>query len=83
MHCLDCAGIGAQVAAVGVCAQCGAAVCAVHAGVSEQYLTCTKPVSRQAATEPPARRLLCGTCATAHRAHAACCPQTASMIRTS
>ncbi|MFF1306542.1 DUF2180 family protein [Streptomyces sp. NPDC058307] len=83
MHCLDCTGIGAQVAAVGVCAQCGAAVCAVHAEFSEQYLTCLKPISRQVATKPPVRRLLCSTCAEAHRAHAACCPESAHTVRTS
>lgn len=49
MHCLDCSGIGAQVAAIGVCAQCGAAVCPVHSELSEQFLTCTKPISRPVA----------------------------------
>jgi hypothetical protein len=83
MHCLDCSGIGAQVAAVGVCAQCSAAVCPVHLEVSEQFLICMKSISRPVATEPPVRWLLCTTCATAHRAHAACCPQSASTIRTS
>ncbi|MCC9710617.1 DUF2180 family protein [Streptomyces sp. MNU76] len=83
MSCLDCAGIGAQVAAVGICGQCGAAVCAVHSEVSQQFLSCTKPVSRTVVTEPPVRRLLCGTCAAAYRAHTACCPQSASTIRTS
>ncbi|MFF7310229.1 DUF2180 family protein [Streptomyces sp. NPDC008137] len=83
MHCLDCTGTGAQVAAVGVCAQCGAAVRAAHAEVSKRYLTCTKPISRPVATEPPVRRLLCGTCAAAHRAHAACCPESSGVVRTS
>ncbi|MDQ0714521.1 hypothetical protein QFZ55_003973 [Streptomyces luteogriseus] len=83
MHCLDCTGTGAQVTAVGVCAQCGAAVRAAHADISEQYLTCIKPVSHPVATEPPVRRLLCGTCAAAHRAHTACCPETNGMVRTS
>ncbi|MFE1800806.1 DUF2180 family protein [Streptomyces sp. NPDC059517] len=83
MHCLECSGIGAQVTAVGVCAQCGAAVCPDHCELSEQFLTCTKPISYPVATEPPVRRLLCGVCAAAHRAHAACCPQTADSIFTS
>lgn len=83
MNCLDCAEIGAPVAAVGICSQCGAAVCAVHSEISQQFLTCTKPISRPVAIEPPVRRLLCSTCAAAHRAHAACCPQSASTIRTS
>lgn len=84
MHCLDRTGIGAQAAAVGVCAQCGAAVCAE---VSEQYLTCTEPISPpdgHRATGPAAAvRHLRGTCAAAHRTHAACCPQTAGTVRTS
>ncbi|WP_189147997.1 DUF2180 family protein [Streptomyces lacrimifluminis] len=83
MNCLDCADIGAQVAAVGVCSQCGAAVCAVHCEISQQFLTCTKPISRTHVTDPPVRRLLCGPCAGAHRAHAACCPQSATTIHTS
>ncbi|MFJ4539994.1 DUF2180 family protein [Streptomyces tibetensis] len=83
MHCLDCTGTGVQAAAVGVCAQCGAAVRAAHAEVSKQYLTYIKPVSRPVATEPPVRRLLCSTCTEGHRAHAACCPESAHTVRTS
>ncbi|MGW3647532.1 DUF2180 family protein [Streptomyces sp. NPDC000878] len=83
MHCLNCSGIGPQVTAIGVCAQCGAAVCPAHRELSEQLLTCTKPISRPVATEPPVRRLLCSTHATAHRAHAACFPQTAHAVPTS
>jgi hypothetical protein len=81
--CLDCHNIGAQVAAVGMCSQCGAAACAVHSEVSEQFLTCMKPISRPVTTEPPVRRLLCCACAAAHRAHAVCCPQSTNLIRTS
>jgi hypothetical protein len=83
MHCLDCTGTGARVAALGVCAPCGAAVRAAHADISGQHLTRIKPVSRPVATEPPVRRLLCGTCAAAHRAHTTCRPETDGMVRTS
>lgn len=83
MRCLDGTGTGAHVAAVGVCGQRGAAVRSVHSELFEHFLTCMQPVSRSAATEPPVRGLLCGTCVAAHRARAACCPQTASTIRTS
>ncbi|MDO0934436.1 hypothetical protein QQY66_23170 [Streptomyces sp. DG2A-72] len=55
----------------------------IGAQVAEQFLTCTKPIFRPVATEPPVRRLLCSTCDAAHRAHAACCPQNAQVVRTS
>ena len=83
MNCLDCHGAGRQVASVGVCAQCGAAVCAEHAVVSAQSLSCTKPVYCTVTTEPSVRRLLCRPCAAGHQAHAACCPQDESLIATS
>jgi hypothetical protein len=56
MNCLDCAQHGHSVAAVGVCAQCGGAVCAAHAEVGSQVLTCIKPVYRMVTTSPAARR---------------------------
>ncbi|MFJ3658776.1 DUF2180 family protein [Streptomyces nigra] len=82
MNCLDCHGTGRQTQAHGVCVQCGAAVCAQHSQTSDQFLTCTKPVYRTVAIEPPVRRLMCGTCAAAHQANAACCPQSAQFVRT-
>ncbi|MEU9244416.1 DUF2180 family protein [Streptomyces sp. NPDC048385] len=75
MHCLDCAGDETSTLASGVCSHCGAAVCTAHAVVSRQSLTCTRPVYRQVAVTPQARRVLCTTCAAAHAAYAACCPQ--------
>jgi hypothetical protein len=74
MNCLDCAQHGHSVAAVGVCAQCGGAVCAAHAEVGSQVLTCIKPVYRMVTTSPAARRVLCPACALARHAHEACCP---------
>lgn len=79
MNCLDCHGTGRQEPAVGICNQCGAAVCAAHCEIQQQFLSCTKPVYRTVTIEPPVRRLLCGTCAAAHRAYAECCPQAASV----
>jgi hypothetical protein len=77
MHCLDCHSRGEQVLATGICRQCGAAVCPAHTTVSDQALTCTQPVYPTVTVKPPARQLLCTTCAQAHRAYAACCPQSA------
>ncbi|GAB2767691.1 DUF2180 family protein [Streptomyces bullii] len=82
MNCLDCHGTGRQTPAHGVCVQCGAAVCAQHSQISEQFLTCTKPVYRTVTIEPPVRRLMCGPCEAAHQANAACCPQSAQFART-
>ncbi|MGW3045260.1 DUF2180 family protein [Kitasatospora sp. NPDC001159] len=83
MYCLDCHSAGRQMAAVGVCSQCGAAVCPEHAEVGQQYLACTKPVYRTVTSVPPVRRLLCPVCAAAHKAHAACCPPDEGLIHTS
>jgi hypothetical protein len=83
MHCMDCLAASERQTAVGICTQCGAAVCVRHAQVGQQLLACTKPVYRTVVTEPAVRRLLCATCAAAHAAHASCCPQDESVIRTS
>jgi hypothetical protein len=81
MHCLDCYSDGRQTPTIGVCRQCGAAVCAQHVQLCEQFLTCTKPVSRTVAVEQPVRRVLCRTCSAAHQAYANCCPESAHTIR--
>jgi hypothetical protein len=82
MHCLDCHKARDERVALGICHQCGAAVCATHATMQERPLTCTKPVYRTVAVDPPVRRLLCGACAAAHQAYAACCPQPAGVAST-
>jgi hypothetical protein len=64
MTCLDC---GAT-SAVGVCADCGAAVCRDHVVVAVVHLTRIAPINRQMTVQPPARRLRCVTCNTAHLA---------------
>ncbi|MEV7035766.1 DUF2180 family protein [Streptomyces sp. NPDC093272] len=83
MNCLDCDSDGRQTPAIGVCRQCGVAVCGHHSKLSEQFLTCTKPLNRRVAVEQPVRRLMCRACARAHEAYAACCPQTANGVSTS
>lgn len=82
MNCLDCHQSGEQTPAVGTCTQCGAAVCPQHSQSSRQFLTCTRPVARTVAIEPPVRRILCHQCAAGHRAYAQCCPGAASTVRT-
>ncbi|MET9969154.1 DUF2180 family protein [Streptomyces sp. NPDC006356] len=82
MHCLDCYGAGRQTPALAVCRQCGAAVCAQHSQLTEQSLTCTRPINRTVTVEPPVRRLLCRTCSAAHEAYAACCAGSANTART-
>ena len=50
MHCMDCLVADRQEAAIGICSQCGVAVCLRHAQVGQQFLTCTKPVYRTVVT---------------------------------
>lgn len=64
MMCLDC---GAT-SVVGVCADCGAAVCRDHVVVAVVHLTRIAPINRQVRVEPPARQLRCTTCNAAHLA---------------
>ncbi|MEU9247682.1 DUF2180 family protein [Streptomyces sp. NPDC048385] len=82
MNCLDCYSAARQTPAIGVCQQCGAAVCSQHAELTEQFLTCTKPVYRTVAVDKPVRRLLCRACTKAHQVYAECCPQSANTVRT-
>ncbi|WP_246144503.1 hypothetical protein [Actinacidiphila oryziradicis] len=58
-------------------------MCAQHFEMGEQFLTCTRPVYRSVSVDPPVRRLLCGPCASAHRAYAECCPQSTSTLQVS
>jgi len=62
MNCLDCGGQGAAVAAVAVCRDCGAAVCADHATVESHHLTRTAAMGVQVPVEPPTRLIRCGVC---------------------
>ena len=65
MNCFDCASLGRQETAVGICADCGAGVCADHARLSPHWLTRTEVINRVVAVEPPARVLRCPVCHTA------------------
>ncbi|MER5215462.1 DUF2180 family protein [Streptomyces sp. NPDC002838] len=82
MICLDCYSGGHQTPALGVCRKCGAAVCGQHGKLTEQFLTCTKPISRTVTVEQPVRRLLCTACTRAHSAYAECCPRSANTVPT-
>jgi hypothetical protein len=68
MHCFDCAALGDATAAVAVCADCGAAVCAAHAHVTPRWLTRTMVINRVVAIEPPARTIRCTVCQAANDA---------------
>ncbi len=75
MMCLDCAARGSDVAAIGVCAGCGAAVCLDHAVLSPRTLTCTAgggTVPRRRPAAVAARTLRCRMCAGAGAARDAC-----------
>ena len=68
MNCFDCAALGQQVPAVGVCADCGAGICPDHARLSPHWLTRTAVINRQITVEPPARILRCPVCQAARHA---------------
>ena len=68
MNCFDCNHPGLAVAAVAICHDCGAGVCADHAVVRPHHLTRTATINRIIVVEPPARLIRCVTCATAHDA---------------
>lgn len=68
MNCFDCAALGEEVPAVGVCADCGGGICTDHARLSPHWLTLTAVINRQVTVEPPARILRCPVCQTAHDA---------------
>jgi hypothetical protein len=59
--------------AIGVCHDCGAAVCEVHAVTRAHHLTRVAMILREEPVEPPARVLRCTTCDAAYAAlhHAA------------
>ncbi len=68
MNCFDCAALGESAAAVAICADCGAAMCARHAHVTARWLTRTMPINRLVAIEPPARTIRCAVCQAARDA---------------
>jgi hypothetical protein len=54
--------------AVGICHDCGAAVCEHHAVVRAHHLTRTMTMLREVPVEPAARTLRCTTCDAAYAA---------------
>jgi hypothetical protein len=68
MNCFDCAAHGQPTEAVAICADCGAGVCSAHAHVTPRWLTCTMPINRVVAIEPPARTIRCTVCQAARDA---------------
>jgi hypothetical protein len=80
VNCLDCQDSSTDAPAVGVCHQCGAGVCAEHAVIKWQRLSCVRAVARVVVIDRPVRRVLCQACARAHHERAKCCPQTAGTL---
>lgn len=68
MNCLDCSLDDRTVPAVGVCSDCGAAVCSDHASIRLHHLTRVVPLNRLVLVEPPARVVRCLVCAAPHDA---------------
>ena len=66
MNCYDCATAGDHRHAVGICVDCGAAVCIEHAVTARHWLTRTQTIMRVERVEPPARIIRCETCNAAH-----------------
>jgi hypothetical protein len=62
MNCYDCAITGHI--------DCGAGLCIDHAIVAQHHLTRVGVINRIETVEPPARLMLCETCAAAHDAAA-------------
>lgn len=54
--------------AVGVCHDCGAAVCEQHAAARTHHLTRSELINRAVIVEPAARMLRCTTCDAAYAA---------------
>ncbi|MDQ0601947.1 LSD1 subclass zinc finger protein [Streptomyces canus] len=66
MHCLDCRTQATTHTAVGICRDCGAAVCEAHARVAVNEAR--RPSMLSTPYQPPARTVRCATCATARAA---------------
>jgi hypothetical protein len=64
VNCFDCGSAGV----VGICTDCGAAVCRDHVVAAEVHLTRIAAINRQVTVEPPARQLRCTTCNAAYLA---------------
>ena len=61
--CLDCAETGRPYNdVVGVCHECGAAVCLEHAVITKRVLTRPAAIMREDPVDPPARLITCVRC---------------------
>jgi hypothetical protein len=80
MTCLECQDSSTQAPAIGVCHQFGAAVCAKHAVIEWNQLSCLRAMARVVSIDRPVRRVLCQACAQAHHERAKCRPQTAGTL---
>ena len=66
MNCYDCATTtGTTAAAVAICHDCGAGVCADHATNESRQLARMVPLGRHIPVEPAARIIRCPTCSAA------------------
>ena len=65
MNCYDCAMADRTAAAVGICHDCGAGICADHATATPHHLTRMVPLGRKVPIEPAARTIRCQICAAA------------------
>jgi hypothetical protein len=69
MNCYDCANQDHLARhALGVCHDCGAAVCEAHAVTRTHHLTRVTTILREERVDPPARVLRCTTCDAAYAA---------------
>ena len=68
MNCFECSEVGQTSAAVAVCHDCGAGVCADHAVARDHHLTRTVTIARIIVVDPPARLIRCPVCTAAHDA---------------
>ena len=67
MHCLDCAMHALDRDAIAICTHCGAGVCLDHAVVAP-HGSPAAPSCSPRPVDPPARRILCLSCAAAEQA---------------
>ena len=68
MNCFDCTTVGNTQAAVAICHDCGAGICADHAVTQAKRLTRMGGLGMAIPVEPPARTFRCRTCDDARNA---------------
>jgi hypothetical protein len=84
MNCYDCATHDHLTRpAIGVCHDCGAAVCETHIVTRAHHLTRIATILREVPVEPSARLLRCTTCDAAHMALHSHTPKVARRVTAS